>query len=105
MRARSEEPVECPVCGAELWERRPPFRLGPNRFSCEACGAMLRFSKKSQKRLVYVVFAVLAFGPSAFLAHMIFGDLAGIFAALGGALIVLGMLVWQGRVAQLEEDR
>ena len=105
MRAQSEEQVECPVCGADLWERRPPFRFGPNRFTCESCGSTLRFSGRSQKRLIYAVVALLAFGPIAVLANNIFGNLAGIFTAFSGAVIVLGMLVWQGKVSQLEVDR
>lgn len=103
MRAQSEEPVKCPVCGADLWERRPPFRFAPNRFTCESCGSTLRFSQKSQNRLIFVVIALLAFGPAAILAHYLFGDLAGIFAALAGAVAVLGMMVWQGKISQLEE--
>ncbi len=104
MRAQSEEPVECPVCGAELWQRRPPFRFGSNRFACDNCGSSLRFSEQSQKRLGYVVVAVLVFGPAALLIGKAFGELAGIFAAIAGAVAVLGLLVWQGQVSQLETD-
>ena len=104
MRAQAEEPVECPVCGTDLWERRPPFRLGPNRFTCKNCGSLLRFSERSQRRIVYVIIAVCAFGPLALLANNIFGGLAGVIAAISGAVIALAMMVWQGMVPQLEVD-
>ena len=92
------------MCGASLWERRPPFRLGPNSFNCTGCGALLRFSGGSQRRIVYVVIVVCAFGPLAFVASKVFGPMAGVVAALSGAIIALAMMVWQGKLPQLELD-
>ena len=100
----SKESVECPVCGTELYERRPPFRFRSNNFQCINCETRLRFSRRAQKRLVYVVIAVVIFGLTAYLMLNIFGDLAGVIAAICGAGAVLGMLVWQGKVPQLEVD-
>ncbi len=105
MRAQAEELLECPVCGAKLWERRPPFRSGPNSFNCSECGSKLRFSARSQKRILYVVIALCVVGPAAVYARDFFGPLASIIAVFAGAAVVLGMLVWQGRVPQLEEDK
>jgi len=102
---RAEESVECPVCGAKLWEVRPPLRLGPNRFKCEKCETLLRFSVHSQKRLIYVFIAVCVFGLVAFLANHIFGDIAGTITATCGAIIALGILVWQSKVPQVEIDK
>ncbi len=102
---QAEESVECPVCGAGLRQRRPPFRLGDNRFDCVNCGTPLRFSGRSQRRLVYVVLVVLATGPVAVAANHLLGGTAGLIIAVSGAAAALGMLVWQGKVPQLEVDK
>jgi len=102
---RPEESIECPVCGAKLWEVRPPLRHGPNSFKCEKCETLLRFSDHSQKRLIYVLIAVFVFGLVGFLVNHIYGDIAGTIAATCGAIMALGILVWQGKVPQIEVDK
>lgn len=101
----SEELVECPVCGAKLLERRPPLRYGPNDFNCEKCGTSLRFSNQSQKRLIYVLLFVFAYGLAAIVINNIFGEMVGVVAAIIGAILALGALVWQGKVPQIEVNK
>ncbi len=100
----AEESVECPVCATKLSERRPPFRRGSGVFSCDQCGTSLRFSKRSQNRFVYIVLFILIFGLVTVFANRFIGDVAGVIAALLGAVVAMGMLVWQGKVPQVEVD-
>ena len=99
----AKERVECPECGTKMWKRRPPFRLGrPRSFACSGCDVKLRFSADSQKRLVYVVLAVIVLGIAAFLSNIYIGQMAGVVIAFLGTGVALGMLVWQGQVPQVE---
>lgn len=101
MYADAYEYLPCPKCGAVLRECRP-VALGPQHFTCKQCGASLRFSTRGQRRLIYVVYVALGFGPLAGFAGFALGEAAMLIVAFAGAISALGMLVWQGQVPQLE---
>ena len=56
-------------------------------------------------RIVYVIIFVCGFGPAAIPVNNNFGPIAGVIAAVFGAVIALAMMVWQSKVPQLEVDK
>ncbi len=91
------ERIDCPQCEQEHSQTRFDGKI-----TCKSCGAVFKFSHRSQMLLLGVIALVVAVGVISGVTLYLFGQFAGLLVVSVGTVAVFGLLVYQGTVPQAE---
>ena len=91
------ERIDCPRCQQEHSQTRFDGNI-----TCKSCGAVFKYSHRSQMLLLGVIALVVAVGVISGITLYLFGQFAGLIVVSVGAVAVFSLLLYQGTVPQAE---
>ena len=93
----AHEQINCPQCGQEHIQTRFDGKI-----TCTTCGAVFKFSHRSQILLLAVIVLVIVVGIVSLTAFYLHSQFAGLLVVSVGTFAVFGLLIYQGKVPQAE---